>query len=184
MHRIALIVSIAALSIAAPLEAQQLGPSGGIPAGHKPPPGMCRIWIDGVPPGRQPAPTDCPTAVRNRPSNGRVIWGDDDRKRESDRPTRPTAEGEREERRGNTRKPDETEEERRPTSRRPDEAEERRPTSRKPDEAEERRPTSRRPDDAEERRGQTSKPDEVETRKRGSDRPGGRKKPDLQRKPD
>ena len=91
MSRISLIASIAVLAVAAPLGAQQLGPSK-VPEGHKPPPGMCRIWIDGVPPGRQSAPTDCPTAVRNRPSNGRVIWGDDDRKRDSDRPTRPVDE--------------------------------------------------------------------------------------------
>jgi hypothetical protein len=49
--------------------------SGRIPPGHMPPAGMCRIWIDGVPPGRQPAPTDCRTAERNRPYNARVIYG-------------------------------------------------------------------------------------------------------------
>ncbi len=38
---------------------------------------MCRVWVDGVPPGQQPAPTDCRTAIRNRPPNGRVIFGDD-----------------------------------------------------------------------------------------------------------
>jgi hypothetical protein len=38
---------------------------------------MCRIWIDGVPPGQQPAPTDCVTAERRRPANARVIYGDD-----------------------------------------------------------------------------------------------------------
>ncbi len=38
---------------------------------------MCRVWVDGVPPGQQPAPTDCKTAIRNRPPNGRVIFGDD-----------------------------------------------------------------------------------------------------------
>ena len=38
---------------------------------------MCRVWLDKVPPKQQPAPTDCPTAVKNRPSNGRVIFGDD-----------------------------------------------------------------------------------------------------------
>lgn len=48
-----------------------------IPPGHMPPAGMCRIWIDGVPPGRQPAPTDCQTAVATRPANARVIWGGD-----------------------------------------------------------------------------------------------------------
>jgi hypothetical protein len=37
---------------------------------------MCRIWIDGVPPGHQQAPTDCETAVRNQPPNSRIIWGD------------------------------------------------------------------------------------------------------------
>lgn len=48
-----------------------------IPKQHRPPAGMCRIWIDGVPAGQQPAPTDCATAVKNRPNNGRVIFGDD-----------------------------------------------------------------------------------------------------------
>jgi hypothetical protein len=48
-----------------------------VPASHRPPPGMCRIWLDGVPAGQQPAPTDCATAVRSRPSNGRVLFGDD-----------------------------------------------------------------------------------------------------------
>ena len=36
---------------------------------------MCRIWINGVPPGHQPRPTDCVTAERNVPYNGRVIYG-------------------------------------------------------------------------------------------------------------
>jgi len=47
---------------------------------------MCRIWIDGVPPGQQPAPTDCVTAVRNRPVNGYVIFGDDVPRRGNDKP--------------------------------------------------------------------------------------------------
>lgn len=81
MRRFALTMTIAGatlLATAAPLAAQGRGRgNGGVPPGHRPPPGMCRIWIDGVPPGQQPAPTDCATAVRNRPSNGRVIFGDD-----------------------------------------------------------------------------------------------------------
>ena len=48
-----------------------------IPADARPPKGMCRIWIDGVPAAQQPAATDCPSAVKNRPANGRVIFGDD-----------------------------------------------------------------------------------------------------------
>lgn len=47
-----------------------------IPKDYKPPKGMCRIWLKDVPPAQQPAPTDCNSAVKNCPSNGRVIWGD------------------------------------------------------------------------------------------------------------
>ncbi|OYV63808.1 MAG: hypothetical protein B7Z72_14240 [Gemmatimonadetes bacterium 21-71-4] len=35
------------------------------------------MWVNGVPAERQPAPTDCASALRNRPPNGRVIFGDD-----------------------------------------------------------------------------------------------------------
>jgi hypothetical protein len=49
----------------------------GVPKAYRPPPGMCRIWLDKVPAKQQPAPTDCPTAVRNRPPNGKVLFGDD-----------------------------------------------------------------------------------------------------------
>lgn len=48
-----------------------------IPVASRPPAGMCRIWLDSVPPAQQPAPTDCATAVRNRPAKGRVVFGDD-----------------------------------------------------------------------------------------------------------
>lgn len=48
-----------------------------IPPGFAPPSGMCRIWIEGVPADRQPAPTDCATAVKNRPLNGRVVFSDE-----------------------------------------------------------------------------------------------------------
>lgn len=48
-----------------------------VPAHMRPPAGMCRVWLDDVPAAQQPAPTDCPTAVRNRPAKGRVIFGDD-----------------------------------------------------------------------------------------------------------
>lgn len=53
-----------------------------IPAESRPPAGMCRIWLDDVPAGQQPAPTDCATAVKNKPQNGRVIFGDDYAKRD------------------------------------------------------------------------------------------------------
>ena len=52
-----------------------------VPKGHLPPRGMCRVWIDGVPPGQQPAPTSCSQAQRDRVqygANARVIYGDDE----------------------------------------------------------------------------------------------------------
>ena len=45
-----------------------------IPKAYLPPPGMCRIWVDNVPAARQPAPTDCATAIRNKPPNARVVF--------------------------------------------------------------------------------------------------------------
>lgn len=48
-----------------------------IPREYRPPAGMCRIWVEGVPAAQQPAPTDCPSAVKNKPANGRVIYGED-----------------------------------------------------------------------------------------------------------
>ena len=49
----------------------------GIPPGHLPPAGSCRVWYDGVPPGHQPAPTSCSEAERIASSDGRarVIYG-------------------------------------------------------------------------------------------------------------
>ncbi len=78
----------AALTLsAAPLSAQWgiFGgrSSNGVPAGHVPSRGMCRVCIDGVAPGRQPRQTDCRTAERQRPyyeqryrRNARVIYGE------------------------------------------------------------------------------------------------------------
>jgi hypothetical protein len=64
-----------------------------VPPGFFPPAGMCRIWLNDVPPGQQPAPTDCASAVRNRPSNGKVLFGDDqpkNKKGKSDKKTSST----------------------------------------------------------------------------------------------
>ena len=78
MKHFAYSVALAGLvALAAPLSAQGRERGKEVPPGHRPPPGMCRIWLDDVPAGQQPAPTDCATAVRNRPSNGRVLFGDD-----------------------------------------------------------------------------------------------------------
>jgi hypothetical protein len=65
----------------------------GVPVSYRPPPGMCRIWLDNVPAAQQPASTDCSAAVRNRPANGRVLFGDDylpnrERPKEGGKPSR------------------------------------------------------------------------------------------------
>ena len=53
----------------------------GIPPGHLPPAGMCRVWYEGVPPGRQPRPTSCYEAERmaSRDGDARVIYGSNTR---------------------------------------------------------------------------------------------------------
>ena len=58
---------------------QPQNPKPAVPSTHLPPPGMCRIWLDNVPAAQQPAPTDCASAVRNQPRNGRVIFNDEPR---------------------------------------------------------------------------------------------------------
>jgi hypothetical protein len=45
-----------------------------IPPGHRPPPGMCRLWLPGVPPGHQPPPQPCST-IRLRPG-AYIVYGD------------------------------------------------------------------------------------------------------------
>jgi hypothetical protein len=66
-----------------------------IPSDARPPKGMCRIWLDGVPAAQQPAATDCPTALKNRPSNGRVVFGDEltdsSKSRNANKPKLPPA---------------------------------------------------------------------------------------------
>lgn len=48
----------------------------GIPRGHLPPPGSCRVWLYDRPPGQQPPPTSCRQAQRLADRyGGRVIWG-------------------------------------------------------------------------------------------------------------
>jgi hypothetical protein len=79
MTRGMLALTAAILAVASPrtLTAQKGQGNQDIPSGSRPPAGMCRIWLDNVPAAQQPAPTDCASAVRNRPAKGRVIFGDD-----------------------------------------------------------------------------------------------------------
>lgn len=81
MRSLAVLGAVIFALTASPLEAQVRGRTGaqGIPPGQLPPPGMCRVWYDGVAPGRQPRATSCNEAERiaSRNRNARVIYGDD-----------------------------------------------------------------------------------------------------------
>lgn len=71
--------SLASLA-ALPLGAQEKGgketkPASKVPESAAPPPGLCRVWLENVPASQQPAPTDCATAIKNRPNNARVVFG-------------------------------------------------------------------------------------------------------------
>jgi hypothetical protein len=70
------ILALTTLICALPLGAQGRGRNiDGVPPGHRPPAGLCRVWINGVPPGQQPAVTDCASAILSVPRNGRVLYG-------------------------------------------------------------------------------------------------------------
>ncbi len=75
MRKLELLAATAALAVATPLMAQGIREYGFVPMGMMPPAGMCRVWIQGVPPGRQPAPTSCGVAARWLPANGRLVYG-------------------------------------------------------------------------------------------------------------
>lgn len=77
MHGLRLGFLAAALTVgASAADGQRAVAAGDVPPGQRPPRGMCRVWIDGVPPGRQPRPTTCANAVATAPANSRVIYGD------------------------------------------------------------------------------------------------------------
>jgi hypothetical protein len=50
----------------------------GIPPGHLPAPGLCRIWIPGRPPGRQSPPGICSQLARNVPRGAWLVSREDE----------------------------------------------------------------------------------------------------------
>ncbi len=46
----------------------------GIPPGHFPPPGMCRVWTPGKPPGRQAASRTCHGIERAAPAGTWILY--------------------------------------------------------------------------------------------------------------
>ena len=46
----------------------------GIPPGHLPPVGMCRIWMPGEPPGHQPRARSCDRIERDAPAGSWIVY--------------------------------------------------------------------------------------------------------------
>lgn len=51
----------------------------GIPKGHLPPPGECKIWFPDRPAGHQPPPQSCSSAFRDKPLGAWVITHESNR---------------------------------------------------------------------------------------------------------
>jgi hypothetical protein len=45
----------------------------GIPPGHLPSPGMCRVWVPGKPPGHQAKPRSCSNIERSAPAGSWIV---------------------------------------------------------------------------------------------------------------
>jgi hypothetical protein len=46
----------------------------GVPPGHLPPPGLCRVWFPGRPPGQQPKPAPCADIEAGAPAGTWVLY--------------------------------------------------------------------------------------------------------------
>ncbi len=46
----------------------------GVPPGHLPRPGLCRLWFPGRPPGRQPRAASCSSVMANAPAGAWVLY--------------------------------------------------------------------------------------------------------------
>jgi hypothetical protein len=61
-----------------PAPAVRHGPSTaatlGIPPGHLPPAGLCRVWFPGEPPGHQPRARSCARIERTAPAGSWIIY--------------------------------------------------------------------------------------------------------------
>lgn len=47
-----------------------------VPRGHYPPPGECRLWYEGRPPGQQPAPGRCERFIGRVPAGAFILYND------------------------------------------------------------------------------------------------------------
>jgi hypothetical protein len=60
-------------------QAQTRGPKAAkpasVPAAMRPPEGLCRVWVDGLPADKQEGVSDCAYARAHVPAGGRVLQG-------------------------------------------------------------------------------------------------------------
>jgi hypothetical protein len=80
LARVLCLAGSLALLAALPLGAQEKSTketkaASTVPQSAQPPAGLCRVWLENVPASQQPAPTDCATAIKNRPNNARIVFG-------------------------------------------------------------------------------------------------------------
>ena len=70
--------SVTSTHPARPEPAASRGPSTaatlGIPPGHLPPPGQCRVWLPGTPPGHQPRARSCANIERTAPAGSWIVY--------------------------------------------------------------------------------------------------------------
>jgi hypothetical protein len=68
-----------------PAPAVRRGPSTaaslGIPPGQLPPPGQCRVWLPGEPPGHQPRARSCDRIERTAPAGSWIVYRPSEDKR-------------------------------------------------------------------------------------------------------
>ena len=86
MRTLLFLAALTAIPVAAGAQnsrADQEKISESVPMHLMPPAGKCRIWMVGVAPTQQPAPTDCQTALRQSPTNGVVVFGPVEREENS-----------------------------------------------------------------------------------------------------
>jgi len=57
----------------APRRAPSTAATLGIPPGHLPSPGMCRVWVPGKPPGHQAKPRNCSNIERSAPAGSWIV---------------------------------------------------------------------------------------------------------------